>query len=50
MIEPKKLRRNLADFAKLREGDYRIIYEMLHAEEIIIVHFIGYRSEIYKRK
>ena len=49
-VRSKGLRSNLAGLAKLREGDYRIIYEMLHAEEIIIIHFIGHRSEVYKRK
>ncbi len=49
-IKPKGLRNDLAGFSKLREGDYRIIYETIHAEEILIVHFIGHRSEFYKRK
>jgi len=49
-IQPKGLRSKLAGLAKLREGDYRIIYEITHAEEIIIIHFIGHRSEVYKRK
>jgi len=49
-VKPKGLRSNLAGLAKLREGDYRIIYEIIHAEEIIIIHFIGHRSEVYKRK
>ncbi len=49
-VKPKGLRINLAGLAKLREGDYRIIYEIIHAEEIIIIHFIGNRSEVYKRK
>lgn len=42
------LRGNLAGFAKLREGDYRIVYEIRNDEEIILVHSIGHRSEIYK--
>ena len=49
-VKPKGLRINLAGLAKLREGDYRIIYEIIRAEEIIIIHFIGNRSEVYKRK
>ena len=50
MMEPKNLRRNLADFAKPREGDYRIIYKVSHEEKIVFVRFIGHRSEIYKEK
>ncbi len=49
-IKPKGLRSDLTGLAKLREGDYRIIYEIIHAEEKIIIHFIGHRSEVYKRK
>jgi mRNA interferase RelE/StbE len=50
IISPKSLRSKLGGLAKLREDDYRIIYEILYAEEIIIIHFIGHRSEVYKRK
>jgi mRNA interferase RelE/StbE len=49
-IQPKGLRKNLAGLAKILEGDYRIIYEMIHSEKIIIIHFIGHRSEVYKNK
>lgn len=50
IIQPKGLRRNLAGLAKIREGDYRIIYEIIHTEKILIIHFVGHRSEIYKIK
>lgn len=50
IINPKGLRNSLSGFAKLREGDYRIIYEVSHDEEIIFVRFIGHRSEVYKNK
>lgn len=49
-IEPKGLRKNLSGFAKLREGDYRIVYQVSHEEEIVSVRFIGHRSEVYKNK
>jgi mRNA interferase RelE/StbE len=49
-IEPKGLRKNLAGLAKMHEGDYRIIYEIVHSEKIVIVHFIGHRREVYKNK
>ncbi|MGH6631056.1 MAG: type II toxin-antitoxin system RelE family toxin [Burkholderiales bacterium] len=48
-ITSDPLKGNLAGFFKLREGDYRIIYEVLRKERLIIVHHIGHRSEIYKR-
>ncbi|MGC2235026.1 MAG: type II toxin-antitoxin system RelE/ParE family toxin [Pyrinomonadaceae bacterium] len=50
IIKPKGLRNELAGLAKLREGDYRIIYEAIPAEEIIVIHFVGHRSEVYKKK
>jgi mRNA interferase RelE/StbE len=49
-IKPKGLREKLSAFAKLREGDYRIIYQILHDEKTIVVRFIGHRREIYKNK
>jgi len=36
------------DFSK-REGDYRIIYEPLHKEKVIVIHEVGHCSEIYKK-
>ena len=50
MIEPKNLRKSLSGFAKLREGDYRIIYQVSHEEEIVFIRFIGHRREVYKNK
>ncbi len=47
--EPIWLRGDLAGLAKLREGNYRIIYE-LREDEKILIHFIGHRSEVYKRR
>jgi mRNA interferase RelE/StbE len=49
-INPQALKGELAGLYKLRESDYRIIYEILHDEEIIIVHSIGHRREIYEKK
>ena len=48
-ITPEPLKGNLASFSKVREGDYRIIYEVLRKEQLIVVHHIGHRGEIYKR-
>lgn len=47
-IEPEWLRSDLAGLAKLREGDFRIIYEVRQDENQIVVHAIGHRSDIYK--
>lgn len=42
------LRGNMAGYSKLREGDYRIVYEIRHNDQVILVHSLGHRSEIYK--
>ena len=49
-IKPKALTGELSGLYKLREGDYRIIYEIIHQEKIIIIHSIGHRREVYQKK
>ncbi|MBI4447211.1 MAG: type II toxin-antitoxin system RelE/ParE family toxin [Acidobacteria bacterium] len=49
-IKTEGLKGELAGLFKLREGDYRIIYEIVRKERLIIIHSIGHRSRIYKRK
>ena len=50
MVKPEALSGDLAGFYKLRVGDFRVIYEMLDAEQILLVHAIGHRREIYRRR
>ena len=49
-IKPEPLSAELAGFYKLRVGNYRVIYEILHEEKSVIVHAIGHRREIYHRQ
>jgi mRNA interferase RelE/StbE len=49
-IRPEALTGELAGFYKLRVGDYRVIYENLHEEQTIVIHAIGHRREIYRRR
>lgn len=49
-IGPEALSGDLAEFFKLRVGDYRVIYEILDAEQILVVHAIGHRREIHRRR
>ena len=49
-IKPKGLKNDLAGLNKLREGDYRIIYEIIRKEKVVVIHSVGHRKEIYKRK
>jgi mRNA interferase RelE/StbE len=44
------LKGELSGLYKLREGQYRIFYEILLTDRIILVHVIGHRREIYKRR
>jgi mRNA interferase RelE/StbE len=44
------LRGNLAGLYKLRVGDCRVIYEVLREEQILLIHAIGHRREIYRKR
>lgn len=46
----ESLEGELAGLFKLRVGDYRILFEVLTKEEILLVHMIGHRREIYRKK
>jgi mRNA interferase RelE/StbE len=41
---------DLEGLFKLRVGDHRVVYELLHEERSIIIHMIGHRREIYQRR
>ncbi len=45
-IRLEALTGELSGFFKLRVGDYRVIYEVLWDEKVVIVHAIGHRREI----
>jgi mRNA interferase RelE/StbE len=49
-IKPIPLAGELSGLYKLREGDYRIIYEILHEERLILVHCVGHRRDVYRKK
>ncbi len=49
-ITPEPLTGELTGFCKFRVGDYRAIYEVLHDEQVLVVHTIGHRSQIYRKK
>jgi mRNA interferase RelE/StbE len=48
-ITPEPLKGDPAGLFKFREGDYRIIYEPLRKERLIVVPEIGHRREIYRK-
>jgi len=47
-LKPEPLTGTLSGFFKLRAGDYRIIYKVRKDENLIVVHRIGHRREVYK--
>ena len=49
-IRLEALTGDLAGLYKLRVGDYRVIYEVLWDEETIVIHAIGHRREIYRKR
>lgn len=47
-IQPELLTGKLSGFFKLRVGDYRVIYRIIKSEDLIVVHRIGHRREVYR--
>jgi mRNA interferase RelE/StbE len=49
-VKPEILSGDLSEFHKLRVGSYRVVYEILRDEQLIVIHQIGHRREIYRRR
>ena len=49
-LRPEALRGDLSGLCKLRVGDYRVVYEIIRSERTIVIHVIGHRSEIYRKR
>ena len=49
-IKHEELKGNLSGLYRIREGDYRIIYEIIKDEELIIVHYVGHRRDVYRKR
>jgi mRNA interferase RelE/StbE len=49
-IRPEALSGDLVGFYKFRVGDYRVIYEIVRKEKAIVIHAIGHRREIYRKR
>jgi mRNA interferase RelE/StbE len=47
-ILPLPLSANYTGFNKLRVGDWRVIYDVNYEKQIITVHKVGHRRDIYK--
>lgn len=49
-IRHQALTGELRGLCKFRVGDYRIIYELVRPKELIVVHAIGHRRDVYRQK
>jgi mRNA interferase RelE/StbE len=49
-IRPEPLKGDLIGLYKFRIGDYRVIYEIIHEEKTIVIHAVGHRREIYRKR
>jgi mRNA interferase RelE/StbE len=49
-LRPEALTGELSGLYKLQVGSYRILYEILHDEQTIVIHAIGHRREIYRKR
>jgi mRNA interferase RelE/StbE len=47
-LDHTALKGELNSFCKLRDGDYRILYELIRREKLILVHAVGHRRDIYR--
>ncbi len=47
-VPRQRLTGDLSDFCKLRVGAYRVLYQVLEDESVLIIHQIGHRREIYR--
>jgi len=49
-IRPEPYKGDLAGLYKFRIGDYRVVYEILYDEKMIVIHQVGHRSEVYRKR
>lgn len=47
-IKPEQLTGKLSGFFKLRVGNYRVIYRVIQSENLIAIHRVGHRREVYR--
>ena len=47
-VQRESLTGNLTEFYKFRVGAYRVLYQILEDEAILVIHQIGHRREIYR--
>jgi mRNA interferase RelE/StbE len=48
-VKPEALTGDLSGFYKLRIGEYRVVYEIMHSEQVIVIDLIGHHREICRQ-
>lgn len=49
-LKPEALTGDLSGLYKFRIGDYRIFYEILHDEQTLVIHAVGHRRDVYRKR
>ncbi len=49
-VRPEPLTGALSGLYKFRVGDYRVLYEILREEQLILIHAVGHRKDIYRQR
>jgi len=49
-ITPEPLSGPLADLYKFRVGDFRVLYDILREDQVLVIHRIRHRREVYQEK
>ncbi len=49
-ITPEPLSGPLADLYKFRVGDYRVLYDILREDQVLLIHRVRHRRQVYKEK
>jgi len=49
-ITPESLSGPLTDLYKFRVGDFRVLYDILREDQVLVIHRVRHRREVYKEK
>lgn len=50
MLSPESLSAEFKGLFKLKVGSYRVIYEAAQHRRLLIIHLIGHRRDIYRKR
>ncbi|MBP7792152.1 MAG: type II toxin-antitoxin system RelE/ParE family toxin [Candidatus Goldbacteria bacterium] len=44
----EKLKSSMSNYYRIRQGDFRVVYEINDKEKAVFIIYIGHRKEIYR--